>query len=112
MRAIVAVVVAADSPAGRIAAAIDEVTAHLPAPDEPWGCPLCSAQSWPCARFHDAAHHVMNAGLRLDTFVPDDLHPRLWPPRQPPSRSPTPPVPPAQPAPPSDTWFDEESTHG
>lgn len=47
IREFVAVVVAADSPAGRVAAAIDEVTAHLPPPDELWACPLCSTQSWP-----------------------------------------------------------------
>jgi hypothetical protein len=106
VRPIVAVVVAADSPAGRVAEAIDEVTAHLPVPDEPRACPLCSVQSWPCARFHDAAHRVMAVGLRLGEFVPEDLHPRLWPPQQQPSRSPVPP--PVHLAPRSDTWFDEE----
>lgn len=110
IREIVAVVVAADSPAGRVAAAIDEVTAHLPPTQEPWACPLCSTQSWPCSRFDTAAHRVMTAGLRLAEFVPDDLHPRLWP--QPQSRSPAPTVPPPPPAPPSDTWFDEEPRDG
>lgn len=89
-----------------VAAAIDEVTAHLPPPEDPWACPLCSTQSWPCSRFDNAAHQVMNAGLRLGEFVPDDLHPRLWPTPKPPSRSP------AQPAPQADTWFDEETRDG
>lgn len=103
VRDIVAVVVAADSPAGRAAQAIDEVTAHLPASDEPWACPLCSTQSWPCPRFDEAAHQVQAAGLRLGELVPLDLHPRLWPTPQPRSRPP---------APHSDIWFDEEQHDG
>ncbi len=83
IREIVAVIVAADSPAGRVAQAIDDMTAHLPTPDEPQACPLCSSQSWPCARFDDAAHHVQAAGMRLGELVPLDLHNRLWPPTPP-----------------------------
>jgi hypothetical protein len=92
MREIVAVVVAADSPAGRVATAIDDITAHLPPPDVPWECPLCSAHSWPCSRFDAAARRVMATGVRLADLVPLDLHPRLWP------RTP-PPQPAASPAP-------------
>ncbi|MDQ3276291.1 MAG: hypothetical protein M3Q39_15030 [Actinomycetota bacterium] len=94
MRDIVAVVVAVDSPAGRAAEAIDQLTAHLPPPDEPWACPLCSAQSWPCAGFDAAAHRVQAAHLRIVELVPLDLRPRLWPPQQP-----GPPETPAQSAP-------------
>src|SRR6202035_4660305 len=58
------------------------MTAHLPAPDTPWACPLCSVESWPCSRFDSAAHELMRAGLRLVDWVPYDLHPRLWPPHR------------------------------
>lgn len=105
IREIVAVVVAADSPVGRVAQAIDDMTAHLPPPEKPQVCPLCSAQSWPCARFDGAAHRVRAAGLRVGELVPLDLHSRLWPPSPPRS----------QPAPPTrhpDTWLDEEQHDG
>lgn len=105
IRDIVAVVVAADSPVGRAAQAIDDITAHLSVPDEPNTCPLCSTQSWPCAQFTAAAHRAQAAGLRLGELVPLDLHPYLWPTPQPPPRS----APPTDPTPRSDTWFDEES---
>lgn len=108
IREVVAVIVAADSPTGHVAKVIDELTAHLPPPDEPWACPLCSTESWPCSRFDTAAHQVMAAGLRLRDWIPTDLHARLWP--QP--RSPAPPAPRPPPAPQSDTWFDEESPDG
>lgn len=82
-----AVVLAVDSPVGNVARGIDELTAHLPAPDTPWACLLCSAASWPYRRFDAAAHELMRAGLRLPDWVPYDLHPRLWPP---PHRAPRP----------------------
>ncbi|WP_158894287.1 hypothetical protein [Amycolatopsis anabasis] len=85
-------VVAADSPLGRVAPMLDELTAHLPPPNQPWACSLCSTESWPCSRFDQAAHHLRRAGLRLSDLIPLDLHPRLWPPPGP--------RPPQQPAPP------------
>lgn len=95
-----AVIVAVDSPLGRVSQAVNDLAAHLPPPDQPWACPLCSAQSWPCAGFDDAAHRVMTAGLRLRDLVPFDLHERLWPPR----RGPSPPASTQN----SGTWFDQE----
>lgn len=93
-------IVAADSPLGRVGRAVDDLAAHLPSPDEPRACPLCSAQSWPCAGFDDAAHRALVAGLRLSDLVPLDLHERLWPSRRGSS-------PPAS-AQNSGTWFDQE----
>jgi hypothetical protein len=98
-RQIVAVIVAADSPVGRIAQAIDDMTAHLPSAEKPQACPLCSTHSWPCTRFHNAADRVHAAGLRLGELVPLDLHTRLWP--QPQQPRPT--------AHRSDSWFNQES---
>jgi hypothetical protein len=113
IREVVAVIVAADSPIGRVAQAVDDVAGHLPPRQEPQACPLCLSQSWPCARFDDAAHRVQTAGLRLGELVPLDLHPRLWPP---PAAPPTPVASPAAPPPGStprpDTWFDEEHRDG
>jgi hypothetical protein len=103
MREIVAVVVAAGSPAGQLARALDDLAAHLPPSEQQWGCALCCSESWPCSRFHAAAQQIIAARLRLDEFVPLDLHPRLWPPT-PPAQS--------QLAPPPDDWFDEESRNG
>lgn len=96
----VAVIVAADSPLGRAARAIDDLTGHLPPPEEPRACPLCSIQSWPCAGFHDAAHRALAAGLRLGDLVPLDLYERLWPPK----RARTPPSSTRNP----DGWFGQE----
>lgn len=110
LRKVVAVVLAADSPAGRIGIAIDDVTAHLPAPVESRMCPLCSAQSWPCSRFDGAASRVLASGVRLADLVPLDLHPRLWP-RPPGTQPPVAPVP-NQPNDHSSTWFDKESDDG
>ena len=110
IREVVAVIVAADSATGRVVKAIDELTAHLPPPDEPWACPLCSTESWPCSRFNAAAHQVMTAGLQIRDWIPNDLHARLW--GKPKPRSPAPPAPRPQAAPQSDTWFDEESPDG
>jgi hypothetical protein len=85
IRAIVAVIVAVDSPVGRVPQAINDLAAHLPPPEKPGACPLCSTHSWPCALFDDAARRVEAAGLRLGDLVPLDLHNRLWPPRRSPS---------------------------
>ena len=95
-----AVIVAADCPLGRASEAVNDLAAHLPPPDRPWACALCSAQSWPCARFDDAVRRVMTAGLRLQDLVPLDLHERLWP-RKKPQPSPTSP-------PDTGSWFDQE----
>lgn len=114
IREIVAVVLAADSPAGQVAGVLDNLAAHLPPPDQQWGCPLCHTECWPCAGFDAAAQKVVDARLRLAEFVPLDLHPLLWPP--PPEQSKdapqSPPPPPPQTALPPGTWFDEESRHG
>lgn len=100
VREVLAVIVAADSPVGRVSQAVDDLAAHLPSPDQPRACPLCTAQSWPCAGFDDAAHRALAAGLRLSDLVPLDLHERLWPRRRPPS-------PPASPQD-SGSWFDQK----
>ncbi|MDX8053813.1 hypothetical protein SK571_30970 [Lentzea sp. BCCO 10_0798] len=109
IREVVAVVLAADSPAGRVADVLDDLAAHLPPPAQQWGCSLCRTECWPCAGFDAAAQKVIGARLRLAEFVPLDLHPRLWPP---PEQSQDVP----QPSPPQSTlspgtWFDEESRH-
>lgn len=114
IREVIAVIVAADSPIGRVVQAIDDVAAHLPPPQEPQACPLCFTQSWPCARFDDAAHRVQAAGLRVGELVPLDLHPRLWPPSPPPP-APTPsasPIPPPRPTQHPAPWFDKEQPDG
>ncbi|GAA3852340.1 hypothetical protein GCM10022243_17500 [Saccharothrix violaceirubra] len=49
-RRIVAVVVAVDSPAGRVVEAIDDLAAHLPGTDRPQDCPLCSWHPPPTSR--------------------------------------------------------------
>lgn len=82
-RGVVAVVLAVDSPASHVATAIDELTAHLPPAEQQSVCSVCSVRSWPCPPFHDAAHRVIAAGIRLADLVPVDLHPRLWPPAAP-----------------------------
>ena len=100
VREVLAVIVAADSPLGRVSQAVDDLAAHLPPPDQPRACPLCSAQSWPCAGFDDAAHRALVAGLRLSDLVPLDLHERLWPRKRPQAPSTSP----------QDTgsWFDQK----
>lgn len=100
VREVRAVIVAADSPLGRVSQAVDDLAAHLPSPEQPRVCPLCSDRSWPCGRFDDAAHRVLAAGLRLGDLVPLDLHERLWPPRRTQAPPPTP----------QDlgSWFDQE----
>lgn len=91
VRNIVAVIVAADSPIGRAADAVSDLSTHLPGTLEPTACLLCLAESWPCARFDQAAHRVMGARLRLAEPIPLDLYPRLWPPPKP-SPQPRPPA--------------------
>ncbi len=73
------VIVAVDSPMGQVVRGIDDLAAHLPAASTPRTCPLCLAEVWPCARFHDAASQVQAAGVRLAVLIPPDLHPLLWP---------------------------------
>ncbi|MGH3621612.1 MAG: hypothetical protein ACRDQ5_07455 [Sciscionella sp.] len=84
IREVLAVIIAADSPAGRVAEAINDLTAHLPPPAEPGACPMCSNRFWPCAGFDDAAHRLLAARLRIGDLVPPDLHPRPGRPLQPP----------------------------
>ncbi|MEC3974283.1 hypothetical protein [Amycolatopsis sp. H20-H5] len=79
IRAVEGVVVASDSPAGRAAEAINDLTMHLPDPDDSGVCPTCAGRFWPCRYFDDAAHRVHTARLRVGDVVPLDLHPRLWP---------------------------------
>ncbi|WP_158894051.1 hypothetical protein [Amycolatopsis anabasis] len=105
IRESVAVIVAADSPAGKAARAIDDVAAHLPPPEQPYTCPLCSSQPWPCTEFHDAAHRVQAAGVRLGALVPLDLHHRLWPRTAVPQH-------PGSPVQQSRPWFDKEQPDG
>lgn len=100
VREVLAVIVAADSPVGRASQVVNDLAAHLPVPDQPRACPLCSAQSWPCAGFDDAAHRAKVAGLRLIDLVPFDLRERLWPQRRPP----TPPKSPQD----AGSWFDQK----
>ncbi|WP_410662112.1 hypothetical protein [Amycolatopsis sp. lyj-84] len=73
------ILVAAGSPTGRAAEAINDLTRHLPDPGEPDFCPTCAGRFWPCAVFDDAASRVHAARLRVGDVVPLDLHPRLWP---------------------------------
>jgi hypothetical protein len=84
IREVLAVVVAAASPAGRAAEAINELVMHLPTPDQPGVCPTCAGRFWPCPYFDSAAYRVHTARLRLGDWVPLDLHPRLWPHTAPP----------------------------
>ncbi|GAA4552736.1 hypothetical protein [Amycolatopsis samaneae] len=88
IRAVEGLLVAADSPAGRAAAAINDLTMHLPTPAEPGVCPTCVGRFWPCRYFDDAAYRVHTARLRVGDVVPLGLHPRLWPPATPPGPSP------------------------
>jgi hypothetical protein len=83
VRRMVGLVVAANSPAGRAAEAINALTRHLPDPGAPTVCPTCAGRFWPCAYFDEAAYHVHIARLRVGDVVPLDLHPRLWPPPAP-----------------------------
>ncbi|WP_143022982.1 hypothetical protein [Lentzea jiangxiensis] len=80
LRNIVAVVVPAESPVGRLVDAINTLAANLPPEDRPTVCPLCPTPSWPCTRFDAAAREVQDGGVAIGPFVPLDLHQRLWPP--------------------------------
>lgn len=71
-------VVALDSPVGRVVDAIEQLTVHLPTPARPSACPLCSWQNWPCAGFDAAARHLQAAGVPIGYLVPLDLHSTLW----------------------------------
>lgn len=83
IRPMAGVMVAADSPAGRAAEAINDLTRHLPEPGAPAVCSTCPGRFWPCDYFHDAAYRVHTARLRVGDVVPLELHPRLWPPAAP-----------------------------
>ncbi|MFD8500409.1 hypothetical protein [Amycolatopsis sp. NPDC059657] len=89
VRPVVAVLVAVGSVLAAEDAAINDMTAHLPPSPATSPCALCSSETWPCARFQDAAARITARGLRADDVVPAELHPILWP-------SPTPRPTPAQ----------------
>jgi hypothetical protein len=85
IRAVEGLVVAANSPAGLAADAINDLARHLPNPADPGVCPTCAGRFWPCRYFDDAAYRVHTARLRVGDVVPLELHPRLWrPPPAPP----------------------------
>ncbi|GAB3902233.1 hypothetical protein ACFQ1S_05640 [Kibdelosporangium lantanae] len=79
LRDITAMVVAAESPIGRVIEAIELLTSHLPPVDQPAVCSLCSPQSWPCPAFDAAAEQIQAGAMPIGYLVPLDLHPRLWP---------------------------------
>lgn len=79
LREVAAVVVAIDSPVGRVIEAVDQLTTHLPGPDEPTVCALCTAQTWPCTGFDAAARRLQTTGMAIGYLVPLDLHSTLWP---------------------------------
>ncbi|MGW4529162.1 hypothetical protein [Amycolatopsis sp. NPDC004378] len=81
VRPVRGLMVAASSPAGGAADAINDLTRHLPDPGTPAECSTCPGQFWPCQYFHDAAFRVHRARLRVGDVVPLELHPRLWPPQ-------------------------------
>jgi hypothetical protein len=78
IREVLAIVVAATSPAGLATKAIHELAGHLPTPDAPGICPTCADRFWPCRSFDRAAHRLHTIRLRLSDWIPLDLHPRLW----------------------------------
>ncbi|MET9260520.1 hypothetical protein [Amycolatopsis sp. NPDC004079] len=72
------IVVPADSRVGSVGAAVHDLTRHLPEPEVLDRCPTCGKDvPWPCRRFYDAAYVVSAAKLRIEDFVPPELHPRL-----------------------------------
>jgi hypothetical protein len=79
LREVTALVVATDSPIGGVVDAIEQLTTHLPATEQPGMCPLCPRQAWPCTRFDDAARHLQANGVPIGYLIPLDLHPELWP---------------------------------
>jgi hypothetical protein len=110
IREVVAVIVAADSATGRVVAAIDELTAHLPAPGRAVGLPTVLHRVLavlPVQHRCPSGDGRRAAASRLDTERPP--RPAVGKPKP---RSPAPPAPRPQAAPQSDTWFDEESPDG
>ncbi|GAA3010421.1 hypothetical protein LV75_006723 [Actinokineospora diospyrosa] len=85
-RDILAVVVAVDSPLGRVARAVDVLSSHVPAVAQPLVCSFCVGSGWPCRSFLDAAQHVNDRGVDVGMVVPVDLHPVLWPQKKPAAR--------------------------
>ncbi|KOV84643.1 hypothetical protein [Nocardia sp. NRRL S-836] len=81
-RDVVAVVVAVENPADRLVGAVSALSAHLPPSDRPTVRPLCPARPWPRMRSDEAARRVHEGGAAIGSFVPLDLHPRLWPPAE------------------------------
>jgi len=79
LREVTAVVVAFDSPLGRVVDAIEQLTTHLPTAEQPAACPVCARRAWPCAEFDAAARHLRTTGVPIGYLVPLDLHPQLWP---------------------------------
>ncbi|GAA2975556.1 hypothetical protein [Actinokineospora diospyrosa] len=79
MRDIVATVVVVDCPLGQVARAVDDLSSHLPAEQEPGVCPFCVNAQWPCGRFLAAAQHIAGCGVDVSSLVPVALHPVLWP---------------------------------
>ncbi|WP_275295191.1 hypothetical protein [Amycolatopsis sp. La24] len=80
IRRMASLIVAADSPVGRVSEALNDLARHLPEPGAPDACPTCAGRYWPCSYFDDAACRVHAARLRVGDVVPLELHPRLWPP--------------------------------
>lgn len=75
------VVLDENSPLGQIAAAVCNLTAHLPPQDNLLHCSVCASERWPCGRFDEAATAVLTARIPLAPLVPVDLHHKLWPPQ-------------------------------
>jgi hypothetical protein len=75
----VGVMVAADSPLGRAAEAINAMARHLPDPGLLAQCSTCANRFWPCEVFQDAATSAYSARLRVLDVVPFELHSRLRP---------------------------------
>lgn len=68
-----------NSPLGRVASAVCELTAHLPEPEAAFLCSICFGKQWPCDRFDVAAREVLAARLALAALIPAELHHQLWP---------------------------------
>jgi len=73
------VIVDSDSPLGKVASSVCDLTAHLPDPDVTFLCSVCFGKQWPCERFDIAAGEILTARLSLAALVPSELHQRLWP---------------------------------
>lgn len=59
------VIVDSDSPLGKVASSVCDLTAHLPDPDVTFLCSVCFGKQWPCERFDLAAREVLAARLSL-----------------------------------------------